>query len=77
MNLPQSRLTAARMDDATGSVSDHETKAPPPSSLYSPEIRFRRDWPGIGTLALRPSRWIRISRSYSTGSAANGPVSGA
>ncbi|MGM8849997.1 GNAT family N-acetyltransferase [Salinicola halophyticus] len=54
MNHPQSRLPAERMTTATGSVTDLETKATSSSGLYSPDERFRRDWPGIGTLALRP-----------------------
>lgn len=46
MNLPQTRLANAETATAT-----HTTSA---SSLYSPDLRFQRDWPGIGTLALRP-----------------------
>ncbi|WP_083387436.1 GNAT family N-acetyltransferase [Salinicola sp. MIT1003] len=42
MNLPQRRLPAA------------ETVSSLASSLYSPDLRFHRDWPGIGTLSLRP-----------------------
>ncbi|WP_342593905.1 GNAT family N-acetyltransferase [Salinicola lusitanus] len=54
MNLPQSRLPAARVNDATGITTDLETSATSSSSLDSPHVRFFRDWPGIGTLALRP-----------------------
>ncbi|WP_110643771.1 GNAT family N-acetyltransferase [Salinicola sp. CPA57] len=42
MTLSKNRLPAA------------ETTKSPLSSLYSRELRFRREWPAIGTLALRP-----------------------